>query len=155
MSIRKVALLITLLLIILSTATPAIAADLPIDIDIIGQDTGTGEVHTANANVEILTPTAQEITQAINEHHQQKREEMISSLFVAGYDREALSLHDQMKKVVADSTLFNQPSDFTGVRTISEDSPTPTWAIIILFTVSVLGGFVLARVLMKHRKEDE
>jgi len=143
--------IITLMLFALTVS----AVDLPIDIDVIGRDTGSGEAYTANVGVELFTSNAQEITRAINDFNSKKREELISGLFPPAAGEDMRSIHEQVTNAAAGTTIFSQPSDYTGIRMINEDSQIPALLIILLFTASIAGGFVLARTLMGHRKQEK
>ena len=83
------------------------AVDLPIDIDVIGQDGGSGEAYTANVNIELLTPRAQEMTQAIVESNLQKREELVSSLVLSTNEDKVLNYNEQVLSYTANSSLFS------------------------------------------------
>ena len=152
--IKRIIINCAVLIFMLSAVITAGAADLPIDIDIIGQDGGSGEAHTANVNVEILTPNANEITKAINEYNRQNREMLIFGLFTADGGDEALSKHEQVVESITDSALFSQPSNYTGMRMINEDNSIPVWVIIVLFATSITAGFILAYIIM-HRKRGQ
>jgi len=130
------------------------AVDLPIDIDIITGERGSGEAYTANVSTELLTPSAEEVSHAINEHNQQKREELASSLFLNETD-ETLSIHEQVTNSSTQIALFTEPSDYSGMRMANDGSSISLWAIILLFTVCAIGGFILARILMERRNMKE
>jgi len=144
------------LLIILTLGSITVGAvDLPIDIDIIGQESGSGEAYTANTEVEIFTPNAQEITQAIDEHSQKTRETQVADIFLPDNSEETSSINEQITQSAANSVLFEQPANYSGMRMSGDDSPISIWVIIILFVVSIICGFVLARILIERRKREE
>jgi len=129
--------------------------DLPIDIDIIGGDRGSGEAYTANVSTELLTPNAGEVSQAINENIAQKREELSSSLFQSGSEDEALSIYEQITNSATESALFSNPTDYSGMRMANDGSTISLWVIILLFAVCAVGGFILARILMQRKNMEE
>jgi len=152
---KKIAFMSAFIITLLLGTFTASAVDLPIDIDIITGDRGSGEAYTANINTELLTPNAYEITQSINEHTHQKREELTSSLFLLSSDGEVLSIYEQIAASATNTALFSQPSDYSGMRMINDGSSIPLWIIISLFAICCIGGFVLARILMERRREKE
>ncbi|MDR2600004.1 MAG: hypothetical protein LBC73_06975 [Oscillospiraceae bacterium] len=152
---KKIVFITILTISILSGTFIADAVDLPIDIDFIGQDTGSREAHTENVNVDILTPTAREMTQAINDYNSQTREILVSKLFVDNICDEILNNHEQIIKSATSSALFAEPVDYYGIRMAYESSSISIWVIIALFGVSVIIGFVLAHTLMQRRRDIE
>jgi len=130
------------------------AVDLPIDIDIISGERGSGEAYTANVSTELLTPNAEEVSQAIDEHNAQRREDLASSLFLSEAD-EALSIHEQITSSSTRTALFSEPSDYSGIRTTNDGSAVSLWAVILLFAVCAVGGFILARILTERKNAKE
>jgi len=131
------------------------AVDLPIDIDVIGRDGGSGQAYTANVNVEILTPEAGEISEAINEHHRQSREAMSSELFYFDDNDELITQHEQITNAAVNSALFSQPSNYSGLRMARDDGAVPVWLIILIFAVSIALSLVIAYTIIHRRKHEE
>ena len=131
------------------------SVDLPIDINIIGEERGSGEAYTANVGTELLTPNAQEVSQAINEFNHQKREELSSSLFLSESGDEVIGMHEQIANFAVNKALFSEPADYSGMRMANDGNPISLWVIILMFAVCAVGGFILARILMERKKEKD
>jgi len=150
---RKIFFISIIIIVLLIGTYTASAVDLPIDIDIISQDRGSGEAYTANVSTELLTPKAQEVSQAINEHNHQKRNELSSSLFVSDSNDELLGIYEQITNSATGVALFSEPSDYSGMRMISDGNSISPLIIVLLFAVCAVGGFALARILLERRKD--
>ncbi|MDR2570208.1 MAG: hypothetical protein LBD23_07905 [Oscillospiraceae bacterium] len=146
---------ICIIIFLLINSLTADAVDLPIDINVIGQDSGSGEAHTANVNVDILTPTAKEITQAIIERNRQNREAMRSDLFTVIDNDVTLSEYEQILISATTITIFNNPSNYNRTHIPTDDNLFSMWIVVSLFATSVFGGFFLAYILMQRKKEKE
>ena len=150
------AVIAIMLSVTIATSTlSASAVDLPIDIDVIGRDGGSGQAYTANVNVEILTPEAGEISEAINEHHRQSREAMASELFYFDDTDELITQHEQITNAAVNSALFSQPSNYSGLRMARDDGAVPVWLIILIFAVSIALSLVIAYTIIHRRKREE
>jgi len=136
---------------LLSVGAVATAVDLPIDIDLITQDGRSGEAHTAGRNVEVLTPSAGEISRAINEHFTQRRDMKLTDLFTE-YGSGLLSKYEQITRTAYSFALFSEPTNFSGMRAVAEEDFIPTWLIVIIFVFSAVCGFILAAILKQRKR---
>ncbi|MCL2221565.1 MAG: hypothetical protein FWC20_05390 [Oscillospiraceae bacterium] len=150
MTIRRI-ILTLICMALLSAGAVAGAVDLPIDIELITQEAGTGEAHTAGRNVEVLTPSAGEISRAINEHFTQRRDMKLTDLFTE-YGSGLLSKYEQITSAAYSFALFAEPANFSGMRAAAEEEFMPTWLIVIIFVFSAVGGFVLAAILKQRKR---
>ncbi|MCL2248081.1 MAG: hypothetical protein FWC13_02310 [Oscillospiraceae bacterium] len=140
-----------LCVVILSDGIVAVAVDLPIDISVINQDVGTGEAHTANRNIEILTPNAGEITRAIGEQSARQRETAILGLFLESGNQTVIK-YEQISSAAYGFGLFSEPTDFSGTRVVTEDNSISTWLVVVIFSLSAIGGFLLAVLLIQRKR---
>jgi len=139
----------------LSGALTVGAVDLPIDIEVIGQDTGSGEAYSANRNIELFTPDSQEISSAIIEHAVKKRETTLSGLFTANNGEDIPNVHRQIEIAAHNADIFTEPSNYTGMRMISEDSSISTWMVMIIFAASIVCGFILAGIMVQRKRGEK
>jgi len=149
--IVKIIITTIIFMAIFSGGKIAIAVDLPINIDVITQDVGIGEAHTANRNIEVFTPNARQLSRAINEHATQRRETKLSDLF-AEYGSRVTSKSEQITSAAHNLALFAEPLNFSGMRMVMDDDSIPVWLIVLIFTISTVGGFVLAALLIQRKR---
>ena len=145
-------LAVTLLLLLSITAS---ATDLPIDIDAVRQQEGYDDAITARFDVELFSPEAQEVSDAIAEKAQGERATAASNLFRGTYPRQAETANEQITAAADELALLSQPQNYSGQSSQSSAEELSIWVILLVAVACIGGGYALARVLMRRKKGRE
>jgi len=134
---------------------PTLADDLPIDITAIGHQEGYDDALTARFNIELFTPGARKIYQALAEQKQQKWESAAAGLFIAVKDEQPVDEHEQIAETVSEIGLFSVPADYSRIKNPDDTESIPIWLVVTLLSACAIGGFIWAKTSEKKRKERE
>jgi len=153
---RKKLVVLLLGILLLPWAVFAMATDLPIDIDAIGEmgDEGRDAV-TPRFGVDLFSETADEVNTALEEQFEARREASVSGLFSIPTGEPMLGLEEQIIRTADESALFASPMRFGRAGpAVTETAEIPTWVSIVVLAICAVGGFLLARAMMQRKGRD-
>ena len=135
------------------SVAPALALDLPINIDAIGQMGAEGgrDAITARHGADLFSPTAEEVDAALAYQFALRRATAAYGLFGEVRAGE-LDIEQQLLRAADESALFGAPMQFgrTGPA-MEETGGISTWLVVLIILACATGGFVLAQVLRERR----
>ena len=132
----------------------ALAVDLPIDIDAIGQIDGESRRYavTAGRRIDLFSARADVVNAALAEQIQARQEWVSSGLFQAYHTLDELDVEQRVFYAAQESALFAEPMEFSRATAIDTDETFSLWLVVLIFLASGGVGFLIARK-MSGRKD--
>ena len=151
---RIICVLCTLLLLLSVTA---LAVDLPVDIDIIGQvgEGGRREAVTARFGIDLFSPTADEVNQALTEQVYERREAVVSGLFEEPHTHQEVDIEAQVFQAAQESNLFAQPMQGMRAGTVEAEETFSVWLIALVLFCAAIGGFLIAQAMLSRKGRED
>ena len=154
---RKKAILCALGALLLLLPFSALAADLPINIDAIGQmdNENRREAVTARFGIDLFSPTADEVNRALVAQRNQRREAVATDLFEEPHAHQTIDVEAQILRAAQDSALFAQPMQVTRAVSIEVEESFSMWLIAAVLLGSAGIGFLIARAMTSRKERKE
>jgi len=155
MLMRKQIVVLLLALLLLPWATAALASDLPIDIEAIGEmGAGGREAVTVGWGVDLFSERAAEINAALLEQLRQRQETAVSGLFGVPTGEPDLGVTEQVVRAADESALFASPMQFGRAGpAVEEATEIPTWVFIVVLAAAAVLGFLFARAMIERKEQ--
>jgi len=136
----------------------AVAVDLPIDIEAIGQigaEGGRREAVTARFGIDLFSPTADEVNIALENQIHERQDAVASELFRRLHAPQAVDVDEQVLRAAQASDLFAQPMQSNRAVTVETEETFSVWLIAIILLCSAVVGFLIAGAIggRKERRE--
>jgi len=150
---KKIFILILLFALLFTFVPMAIAEDVDIDIEIIGQIGlhRRGALTPRWMGVDLFSPSAERINEALNRQAQVQWDAAMDSLFEIEQIHQAVDVAGEVTFAASDSLLFATPVSFGSLGTIEEESSMPIWLIVLFLLTCAVGGFLIARAVIRKR----
>ena len=132
----------------------ALAVDLPINIDAIGQvgDDGHRYAVTTRFGIDLFSESAEEVNAAIANQHRLARERVEAGIFEDVHALEEVDVEVQVLHAVSDSDLFAEPLRFARATAVEAEEPLPVWLIAIVMLSAAGFGLLIAQAVVKRRE---
>ena len=148
---KKIIVILSYIIVILSISTTIYATDLPIDITAIGrQEQASNQMITQRIGANLFTADAQRINELLADQVRQRQESVVY-LFAEVSVSDEVDSHMQVMTLANDMALFAQPVNFGSFSTPQADDAIPIWLMVLIFILCAIGGFVFS-VMYRNKK---
>ena len=131
----------------------AVAAPLPVDIEVITQPEGVEtRAVTVRRGIDLFSESADEVTRAMEEQQERSREEALTGLFDPLFPTDDLTGDERLMSHVTTHGLFPDEVIFRESGEEVQGEEEPTWLFVLVLILCGIAGFVIAR-LSLQRKE--
>ena len=145
-------ILLLLCAILLSSVAGVQGADLPIDIDRLGEQAYSGSAITAYFKIDLFSPESRWLTETIGLEKWAARNETSTALF-ASLVEDVVNTQEQLAAQAADLALFSEPTSHSLKSQPVTDAGLPAMAVVMLLVFGAVGGFFAAIFVRSHRKK--
>ena len=151
---KKILALLLILALALPFSAEALASDVDIDIEVIGQIgiVRRGALTARWFGVDLFSPSAEEVNEALAEQHTAAREFTMQGLFEAEQIHQGAELTEQIRLAAEDALLFAAPVSFGGLGAVEAESGTSIYLLVIFLVACAICGFLLAKAMIKRRE---
>lgn len=154
--VRRACVILLLVLVVAFPITAA-AADLPIDINRIGQQGNTGQHRHGHTHfgAGLFTQESRRVNEAMAAHLLRRQEASLDSLFNTMPVERIFDPYEHIANVANGFALFSVPTDFSHIYIPAQAEAIPTWVFVLTISLCMATGFVLAVVMIQKKRGDE